>query len=108
MAEAPADPPGSKTVARQQGRTGNSEDPGDSSKAGVGRHNRHTGRKPDGPLEVRCLHMSEDTGKRPLSKGGHMASRTRWPRQPHAEVEPRRPPVSSLSPDGLAGSPGRG
>jgi hypothetical protein len=29
---------------------------------GVGWHNRHTGRKPDIPEEVGCLHMSDDVG----------------------------------------------
>jgi hypothetical protein len=59
-AKAPANPPGSKTVARQQGRTGNSGDPMRSSSLGVGRHNRHTGRMPNGTSEVGCPHMSED------------------------------------------------
>jgi hypothetical protein len=35
-----------------------------------------------------------------------MASRTRGPRRPHTEVELRRSPVSSPSPDGHAGSQG--
>jgi hypothetical protein len=30
------------------------------SSMGVGRHNRHTGRMPDGASEVGCPHMSED------------------------------------------------
>ena len=29
---------------------------------GVGWHNRHTGRKPDGPEEVGCPHSSEEVG----------------------------------------------
>ena len=29
---------------------------------GVGWHNRHTGRKPDTPEEVGCLHMSDEVG----------------------------------------------
>jgi hypothetical protein len=61
-AKVPASPPGSKTVARRQGRAGNSGDPRGSSKTGVGQHNRHTGRTPDGPLEVGCPHTSEDAG----------------------------------------------
>jgi hypothetical protein len=61
-AKAPANPPGSKTVARQQGRVGNSGDPMRSSGLGVGRHNRHTGRMPNGASEVGCPHMSEDAG----------------------------------------------
>ena len=60
QAMAPANPPGSKTVARQQGRDGNSGDTMRSSSVGVGWHNRHTGRRPDGASEVRCPHMSED------------------------------------------------
>ena len=59
---APANPPGSKTVARQQGRVGNWGDPMRSSSLGVGRHNRHTGRLPNGASEVGCLQMREDAG----------------------------------------------
>ena len=61
-AKAPANPPGSKTGARQQGRTGNSGDPRRSSNAGVGRHNRHTGRMPNGASAVGCPQTSEDAG----------------------------------------------
>ena len=42
------DPPGSKTVACQQGKAGNSGDPIDSSDTGVGQHNR----KPGGSLMI--------------------------------------------------------
>jgi len=59
-AKAPANPPGSKTVARQQGRDGNSGDTMRTSSVGVGWHNRHTGSRPDGASEVGCPHMSED------------------------------------------------
>src|SRR4029453_11147460 len=61
-AKAPANPPGSETVARQQGRSGNSGDPMRSPSVGVGRHNRHTGRRTNGASEVGCPHMSEDVG----------------------------------------------
>jgi hypothetical protein len=61
-AKAPANPPGSETVARQQGRTGNSGDPMRSSNPGVGRYNRHTGRMPNGASEVGCPHTSKDAG----------------------------------------------
>jgi hypothetical protein len=30
--------------------------------SGVGRHNRHTGRRPNGASEVGCPHTSEDAG----------------------------------------------
>ncbi|MBD2466013.1 hypothetical protein H6G89_34060 [Oscillatoria sp. FACHB-1407] len=53
-------PPGSKTVARYQGKAGNSGDPIDSSKTGVGQHNQTTGRKPNGRWEVGCPHSSEE------------------------------------------------
>lgn len=53
-------PPGSKTVARDYGKAGNSGDPIDSSNLGVGRHNRSTGRNPDGRWEVGCPHSSEE------------------------------------------------
>src|SRR5262249_42958716 len=58
---------------------------------GVGWHNRHTGRKPDTPKEVGCLHMSDDVGERPRSKGRYRREPARGQRRPHAEVEPRRP-----------------
>ncbi|HEY9699963.1 MAG TPA: hypothetical protein V6D10_22080 [Trichocoleus sp.] len=53
-------PPGSKTVARYQGKAGNSGDPVDSSDKGVGQHNQTTGRKPNGRWEVGCPHSSEE------------------------------------------------
>ena len=36
---------------------------------GVGWHNRHTGRKPDGPEEVGCPHSSEEVGNAHGAKG---------------------------------------
>lgn len=55
-----AGPPGSKTVARHYGRIGNSGDPIDSFKSGVGWHNWQTSRKPNGLWEVGCPHISEE------------------------------------------------
>ncbi len=49
QATAPANPPGSETGARHHGKVGNSGGPTGSSTMEVGRHNRQTGRKPDGP-----------------------------------------------------------
>ena len=60
IAMASEDPPGSKTVARYQGKVGNSGDPIDSSVIGVGQHNQTTGRKPNGRWEVGCPHSSEE------------------------------------------------
>ena len=57
---APEGPPGSETVARHEGRVGNSGDPMNSSNRGVGRHNRQTGRKPDSSWEVGCPHSSDE------------------------------------------------
>jgi hypothetical protein len=59
-ATASAGPLGSKTVARYQGKVGNSGDPIDSSGIGVGQHNQTTGRKPNGRWEVGCPHSSEE------------------------------------------------
>jgi hypothetical protein len=58
IAMAPTGPSGSETVARHYGKVGNSGDPINSSKLGVGRYNRQTGRKPDGFWEVGCPHSS--------------------------------------------------
>lgn len=60
IATASEGPPGSKTVARYQGKVGNSGDPIDSSDVEVGQHNQTTGRKPDGRWEVGCPHSSEE------------------------------------------------
>lgn len=60
IATASEGPPGSKTVARYQGKVGNSGDPIDSSEAGVGQYNQTTGRKPNGRWEVGCPHSSEE------------------------------------------------
>lgn len=59
-AMASAGPSGSKTVARYQGKVGNSGDPIDPSVIGVGQHNRTTGRKPESRWEVGCPHSSEE------------------------------------------------
>jgi len=59
-ATASAGPPGSKTVARDQGRVGNSGGPIGSSDTGVGQHNQTTGRKPNGRWEVGCPHSSDE------------------------------------------------
>lgn len=59
-ARASEGPPGSKTVARYQGKVGNSGDPIDSSGTGVGQHNWPTGRKPNSQWEVGCSHSSEE------------------------------------------------
>lgn len=53
-------PPGSETVARLQGKVGNSGDPIDSFQWRVRQHNRPTGRKPDGLWEVGCPDSSEE------------------------------------------------
>jgi RNA-directed DNA polymerase len=43
-----------------------------SSSVGVGRHNRHTGRRPNGAAEVGCPHMREDAGDTPAEpRGAH-------------------------------------
>src|SRR5215813_632892 len=68
QAMAPANPPGSKTVARHQGSVGTKAASGTREilwalpRTGVGWHNRHAGRKPDTPEEVGCLHMSDEVG----------------------------------------------
>jgi hypothetical protein len=64
-------------VARHQGRAGNSGDPRDSSKTGVGQYNRHTGRTLDGPLEVGCPHTSEDAGAPAEQRGAHGSADSR-------------------------------
>jgi|SRR6266404_1090651 len=61
-AKAPANPPGSKTVARQQGRAGKLGRSDALLQSGLGPYNRHTGRRPDGASEVGCPHTSEDAG----------------------------------------------
>jgi hypothetical protein len=61
-ARAPANPPGSETTARHQGKVGSSGDPMQSSQQGVGRYNRQTGRTPDKASEVGCPHTSEEVG----------------------------------------------
>ncbi|NET39211.1 MAG: hypothetical protein F6K19_45780 [Cyanothece sp. SIO1E1] len=53
-------PPGSETMARHDGKVGNSGDPMHSSPEGVGWHNRQTGRKPNGAWEVGCPHSSDE------------------------------------------------
>ena len=60
IAMASEGPPGSETVARHQGKAGNSGDPMNSSTLGVGWHNQRTGRKPDSLWEVGCPHSSEE------------------------------------------------
>jgi hypothetical protein len=59
-ATASAGPPGSKTVARDQGKVGNSGDPIGSSDTGVGQYNQTTGRKLNGRWEVGCPHSSDE------------------------------------------------
>jgi hypothetical protein len=57
----PTSPPGSETVARHQGRVGNSGDPQRSSNPEVEWHDPQTGRKLKATVEVGCPHSSEET-----------------------------------------------